>query len=175
MQRIQVDGTDYFESLLAFNKAVDRARRGHGPTVIESMVVRLLPHSSSDDHRKYRSEEDINSDIKNDPLVKFEKLCLDNKILSSKDFNKIMEEVISQINENTLWAEEQDDPSAAEKNLFVDENVFNSELKSLDNDIVLVDAINQVINEELRYTQLLVYGQDVAGGKAEYLLLLRFN
>ena len=56
------------------------------------MVVRLLPHSSSDDHRKYRSEEDINSDIKNDPLVKFEKLCLDNKILS-KVFNKIMKKL----------------------------------------------------------------------------------
>ena len=166
MQRIQVDGTDYFESLLAFNKAVDRARRGHGPTVIESMVVRLLPHSSSDDHRKYRSEDDINNDIKNDPLVKFEKLCLDNKILSSKDFNKIMEEVTSQINENTLWAEKQDDPSAAEKNLFVDENVFNSELKSLDNDIVLVDAINHAMDEELRFNnKLLIYGQDVAGGK----------
>ena len=166
LQRIQVDGTDYFESLLAFNKAVDRARRGHGPTVIESMVVRLLPHSSSDDHRKYRSEDDINSDIKNDPLVKFEKLCLDNKILSSKDFNKIIEEVTSQINENTLWAEKQDDPSVAEKNLFVDENVFNSELKSLDNDIVLVDAINHAMDEELRYNnKLLIYGQDVAGGK----------
>ena len=47
LHRIKIDGTDYFESLLAFKLAVDRARKGLGPTVIESMVVRLLPHSSS--------------------------------------------------------------------------------------------------------------------------------
>ena len=68
LHRIKIDGTDYFESLIAFNSACDRARKGLGPTLIESMVVRLLPHSSSDDHRKYRLEKDINSDKKNDPL-----------------------------------------------------------------------------------------------------------
>ena len=53
------------------------------------MVVRLLPHSSSDDHRKYRLEKDINSDKNNDPLEKFKHVCIKNNILSKNDFLKL--------------------------------------------------------------------------------------
>lgn len=52
LARFQVDGTDFFESHMAFRKAVDRARKGKGPSVVVSDVVRLLPHSSSDDQKK---------------------------------------------------------------------------------------------------------------------------
>ena len=80
LDRILIDGTNYFESLLAFNKAVDRARKGHGPTVIESQVVRLLPHSSSDDHRKYRSAEDLDNDKLKDPLLVFKNECINENL-----------------------------------------------------------------------------------------------
>ena len=43
-------------------KAVQRARENKGPSLIHAHVVRLLPHSSSDDHRKYRTAEDIELD-----------------------------------------------------------------------------------------------------------------
>ena len=59
LSRYQVDGTDFFESNLAFREASDRARKGKGPSLIVSNVVRLLPHSSSDDQRKYRKQEDL--------------------------------------------------------------------------------------------------------------------
>ena len=49
LSRFHVDGTNFFESHLAFKKAIERARKGLGPSVIVSKVVRLLPHSSSDD------------------------------------------------------------------------------------------------------------------------------
>ena len=52
LSRFHVDGTNFFESHLAFKKAIERARKGLGPSVIVSKVVRLLPHSSSDDQRK---------------------------------------------------------------------------------------------------------------------------
>ena len=52
LARYNIDGTDFFEANLAFEKAVERARKGKGPSVIVSNVVRLLPHSSSDDQRK---------------------------------------------------------------------------------------------------------------------------
>ena len=75
LSRLSIDGTDYFQSLLAFEKSVDRARKGHGPTVIESNVVRLLPHSSSDDHRKYRTEKDMQKDLSKDTIIVFEEIC----------------------------------------------------------------------------------------------------
>ena len=47
LSKYQVDGTDFFETHLAFKQAIERAKRGKGPSVIVSNVVRLMPHSSS--------------------------------------------------------------------------------------------------------------------------------
>ena len=62
LKRFEVDGTDFFETHLAFKKAANRAREGKGPSVVVSHVVRLLAHSSSDDQRKYRLEKDLNEE-----------------------------------------------------------------------------------------------------------------
>ena len=166
LHRIKIDGTDYFESLLAFEHAINRARRGHGPTVIESVVVRLLPHSSSDDHRKYRSENEIENDLKNDPINKFKLLCISNKIITDKEFIKSEKEILEQIDQDAEWAEDQEDPNDHTANLFDNENNFEEVLVEKDNDIVLVDAINHALDEELENNdKMLIYGQDVAGGK----------
>ena len=166
LYRIKIDGTDYFESLLAFKTAVDRARKGMGPTVIESIVVRLLPHSSSDDHRKYRSKEAIDKDKKNDPIEKFKNNCINSKLIKLEEFDKIENKVQKEIDDDTLWAEEQLDPTDPMKNLFTEEISFDDTLNTKDNDIVLVDAINHALDEELLHNKkMIVYGQDVAGGK----------
>ena len=59
LMRYDIDGTNFFESHLAFKKAIERARISRGPSIIVSNVVRLLPHSNADDHRKYRTEKEI--------------------------------------------------------------------------------------------------------------------
>jgi len=84
LARFNVDGTDFFETHLAFKKAVERARKGKGPSLIQSDVVRLLPHSSSDDQRKYRPEKDLESDRKRDPLLTFANTCIDEGIAKRK-------------------------------------------------------------------------------------------
>ena len=166
LHRIKIDGTDYFESLLAFKLAIDRARKGLGPTMIESIVVRLLPHSSSDDHRKYRSEEEIQNDKMNDPIEKFINECMENKIINIKEFDNIRSSVSIIIDNDTLWAEKQNNPSDHMANLFSEENEFSVKLNEQDNSIVYVDAINHALDEELlNNDKMLVYGQDVAGGK----------
>ena len=76
LSRYEVDGTDFFETSLAFKEAVQRARRNKGPSIIVSHVVRLLPHSSSDDQRKYRDEKSLNNDLKKRPSLNFRvKMC----------------------------------------------------------------------------------------------------
>ena len=166
LHRIQIDGTDYFESLLAFQLATDRARKGLGPTMIESLVVRLLPHSSSDDHRKYRDDKSIEIDKKNDPILKFKNLCIEKKIINVSEFDKIDKDILYQIDEDTLWAEAQDNPENPDANLFQNEIIFDDSIKTKENDVVLVDAINHALSEELKNNpKMLIYGQDVAGGK----------
>ena len=75
LMRFNIDGCNYFESVLAFEKAFKRTRNSMGPSLIVSNVVRLLPHSSSDDHRKYRSDKDIDMDKKRDPIQLFVNSC----------------------------------------------------------------------------------------------------
>ena len=116
--------------------AVDRARKGLGPTMIESIVVRLLPHSSSDDHKKYRTEKSIEDDKMNDPIKKFKNECIKNKTLSNEDLDKLEKQVQDSIDKDTLWAEQQEDPTDYKINLFSKENKFNVNLKEKDNDIV---------------------------------------
>ena len=168
LARLSIDGTNYFESELAFSKAIDRARKGMGPTMIESHVPRLLPHSSSDDHRKYRTEKDLEKDKKSDPLLVFKNECIKEKIFNLKDFETIEEKIIEDINKAAEWAELQDDPNKNDecKNIYGEENIFNTNANYLDNDVVYVDAINHALDEELENNEkVCVYGQDVAGGK----------
>ena len=101
LAKYDVDGTNFFETNLAFQQAADRARKGKGPSVIVSKVVRLLSHSSSDDQRKYRPEKDLELDMTRDPIIKFEKDCLGAKVITKKELTiKEAEKLINSFNEN---------------------------------------------------------------------------
>jgi 2-oxoisovalerate dehydrogenase E1 component alpha subunit len=66
-----VDGTDPLAVYRAVKVAADRARAGEGPTLIESNVVRLTPHSSDDDDRRYRPEAEREEARHHDPIIVF--------------------------------------------------------------------------------------------------------
>jgi 2-oxoisovalerate dehydrogenase E1 component len=67
----EVDGTDFFNSYAAMEKAVRRAREGKGPSLIHAHVVRLLAHSSSDDQKKYRPQDELERDLQHDCITLF--------------------------------------------------------------------------------------------------------
>ena len=170
LARFNVDGTDFFETHLAFKKAVERARKGKGPSLIQSDVVRLLPHSSSDDQRKYRPEKDLEADRKRDPLLTFANTCIEEKIAKQEEFDKIRDLVKAQVDEDAEWAEAQADPVSKDgmKNIYYNTNPQNDTEPELvvGEKIVLVDAINHALDEELTHNnKMMVFGQDVAGGK----------
>ena len=170
LMRFNVDGCDYFESKLAFQKAFKRTRNGMGPSLIVSNVVRLLPHSSSDDHRKYRTEKDINDDVKRDPIKLFINTCCSKYGLTKNDFKKIEDSIDSQITNDLEWALKQDEPNkeSYSDNLFSNDWGIQkaTEPSYVSDKTVLVDSINHALDEELsNNNKMIVYGQDVAGGK----------
>ena len=172
LSRFNVDGTNFFESQLAFKKAIERARKGLGPSVIISKVVRLLPHSSSDDQRKYRSEKELEQDKKLDPLIIFQKKCIEKSIISEKEFSKIDEKIKKMIEEEVDYVETQENPKpeSATDHLFSDSTILDNsctiEPKNIKDKIVMVDSINHALSEELEYNnKMLIYGEDVAGDK----------
>lgn len=69
-QGIQVDGNDVFAVYAAAKEAVEKARRGDGPTLIECFTYRLSDHTTADDASRYRLEEEVLPWRKKDPLVR---------------------------------------------------------------------------------------------------------
>jgi pyruvate dehydrogenase E1 component alpha subunit len=68
---IQVDGNDVLAVYAAAREAVDRARAGDGPTMIECVTYRLAMHTTADDPRRYRSDEEVTAWERKDPLTRF--------------------------------------------------------------------------------------------------------
>ncbi len=172
MKKSRIDGTDFIESFKAAKEAVEHCRTGKGPAFIEATCVRLFPHSSSDDPKKYRPAEEIESDKKRDPIPKFERFLIEEKILASKDAEKIRAAVKQEVEEAADYAEAASSPTAdtVERNVFspnitVPKEGFEEPVHT-GSSVVLVDAINHALHEEMkRNPKMLVYGEDVADGK----------
>ena len=105
MPGVVVDGADVAAVFEATSQAAARARAGQGPTLVEAMVERYLPHTSDDDDRRYRSRADIEEAKKRDPL----KLLRDNLMaigsLSEEMDKSILEEAKREVNEATEFVE----------------------------------------------------------------------
>lgn len=65
---IQVDGNDIFGVYKATHQAVERARIGKGPTLIEALTYRMGPHTVMDDPKRYRNDDEVASWKLKDPL-----------------------------------------------------------------------------------------------------------
>ena len=169
LSRYDVDGTNFFETNLAFKQAVERARRGKGPSLIVSNVVRLLPHSSSDDQRKYRTPKALEEDRKRDPLTILEDQCIREKLISAKEIEKIRTEVIAQVDADTEWAEGQEHPDGdtALDHIYSGDMPMNEpSFDAVADKVVIVDAINHALKEEMaRNDKMVIYGQDIADPK----------
>lgn len=81
---IQVDGNDIFAVYVAMKEAVEHARSGKGPVLVEAVTYRLGAHTTSDDPTIYRSNEEVEEWEKKDPLIRFKKYLISKKLWSEK-------------------------------------------------------------------------------------------
>jgi 2-oxoisovalerate dehydrogenase E1 component len=172
LHRYRVDGCDFKAMYEVAAEAVANARAGKGPALIEADTVRLLPHSSSDDQRKYRTEAELAEDRKKDPIPRFEKLLTELGVASEDDFPRIKQEIQEHIDRAAEWAEAQPLPPVEELEQYVysprivvpKAGFVEPEHKGPN--VVMVDAINHALAEEMaRNPKMLIYGEDVAGNK----------
>lgn len=105
MPGVTVDGNDPIEVYEAVKAAADRAREGLGPSLIETISYRLTPHSSDDDDRTYREQDEVSKAKANDPLLTFAVYLKRFQILDEKLDNEILNEVMQMVNEATEYAE----------------------------------------------------------------------
>ena len=81
---VEVDGTDIVASYETVKESVDRARSGGGASLVEMRVERLLPHTTDDDHTRYRSAEDIERMRDMDPLPITERMLRRHGVLDDE-------------------------------------------------------------------------------------------
>lgn len=95
----QVDGNDVLACIVAGREAVERARSGGGPTLIEAVTYRLGVHTTADDPKKYRKEEDVKAWEPRDPLIRFRIYLRDRGILNDKIEAQVKEEIEAKLND----------------------------------------------------------------------------
>ena len=120
---ITVDGTDVLGCYAAAREAVERARRGDGPTLIEAKVTRLTAHSSDDQQTKYRSEEELAEEKSHDPVPAFRQQLVDAGVLTPEAEERINASIKADVDDATDYAEGQPDPdpSTAMKWVFAED------------------------------------------------------
>jgi len=106
MPGIQVDGNDILAVYAAAKEAVDRARAGQGPTLIECVTYRMAVHTTADDPTRYRTEKEVDKWRKRDPIVRFQKYLVDKGLLSEDKIAGIESEVLEVIQAAVDGAEE---------------------------------------------------------------------
>jgi len=107
---IQVDGNDVFAVYRAVKNAADKARKGQGPTLIECVTYRLADHSTSDDAKRYRTDEEHRKWEKKDPVDRLEKFLRKKGLLDDKYKEKVLQGVKDKIEEEVEKYEEIKDP-----------------------------------------------------------------
>ncbi|AGK54821.1 thiamine pyrophosphate-dependent dehydrogenase E1 component subunit alpha [Bacillus sp. 1NLA3E] len=105
MPGFTVNGNDPLEVYQVVKDACDRARRGDGPTLVETVSYRLTPHSSDDDDRSYRAQDEVAEAKTNDPILTFGAYLKEVGILDDQLEKQINDRFLKMINEATDYAE----------------------------------------------------------------------
>jgi 2-oxoisovalerate dehydrogenase E1 component alpha subunit len=109
-----VDGFDPIAVYGAVKAAMDRARSGGGPTLVEAKCYRFLSHTTDDDDRTYRSRDEVAERRKDDPVPKFERFLLEHGILDQAGADALKASVLAETNDATDRAESMPYPQPAD-------------------------------------------------------------
>ena len=147
-------------------------RHGEGPSLIEASVVRIDPHSSSDDHRKYRDQADLQTVNERDPILRTERYLLQHELLAPDEIAALRAQIKAEVDNAADEADAQPAPSVAN----VMDHIYAADPEVLgepkppsytsSEPVTMIDAINHGLREELaRNPKVVMWGEDVADPK----------
>jgi pyruvate dehydrogenase E1 component alpha subunit len=129
---VRVDGNDVLAVYAATRDAVARARRGEGPTLIEAVTYRRGPHSTADDPKRYRTDEEVAAWEAQDPIARFRTHLRTTEVLTD-DIER-------------GFADQADDEAAVMRSSIVDAPPLDARLPFEH----VYDAPSQILESELR-------------------------
>jgi len=170
LRTFHLDGT-WFESMYQqLPPAIEGVRRGEGPILFEADVVRLEPHSSSDDHRKYRSCGELTTASERDPIARTERYLLRHGVLSQGEIEAFRASIKVEVDEAAAEADSHLQPAAT--NLLA--HIYSGEpappvtkpVLVSEKPVAMIDAINHGLREEMeRNPGIVMWGEDIADPK----------
>jgi 2-oxoisovalerate dehydrogenase E1 component len=163
----EIDGSNIEQVYTATAEALAHIREGKGPVFFWVMMERLSSHTSSDDHRLYRSEEELKQAEKCDPLRVWKERLIAEGVITPEDYAKLDNEIKERIRREFLEAEKEQDPSADELYLEV-----TGESPRLTDEILppgkyrIGDTINKTLRLGLeRDKRRIIFGEDIEDPK----------
>lgn len=106
---IQVDGNDVFAVYKATKEALEKAKKGNGPSFIECFTYRMSDHTTADDASRYRPKEEMEAWKQRDPVLRL-KLFMEKKGLWTEQYQKEIEEKFKTLAGDTIKAAESAGP-----------------------------------------------------------------
>ncbi|PZR74179.1 MAG: hypothetical protein DLM73_08705 [Chthoniobacterales bacterium] len=163
----EIDGSDVQQIYDAGTKAFESMRAGGGPAFFWVNMERLSSHTSSDDHKLYRSEEELKDLEKADPLRAWSEHLIAEGAITADDYAKLDNEIKERIRKEFAEAERAEDPTADELELQV-----TAPLPQLDDEVLPAGKyrIGDTINKTLRLgleknADRIIFGEDVEDPK----------
>ncbi|WP_159882249.1 thiamine pyrophosphate-dependent dehydrogenase E1 component subunit alpha [Paenibacillus puerhi] len=116
---VKVDGRDVLEVYRVVKEARERALRGEGPTLIEAVMYRLSPHSTSDNDLLYRTKEEVETNRALDGIPRFRNYLIDCGIWSEEQEEELAAQIKKELIEATDYAEQAPHPAPEDTLLHV--------------------------------------------------------
>ena len=102
---VLVDGNDIFAVYTVMQQAIERARSGQGPTLIETLTYRIGAHTTADDPTRYRDAAEVAAWQAKDPIKRFRRFLMEQGILSEEQDQQLIAAIEEEINEAVQAAE----------------------------------------------------------------------
>jgi 2-oxoisovalerate dehydrogenase E1 component len=160
----RVDGTDVDTLAEAVEDAVRRARLGRGPTILWCELDRLEPHTSSDDHRVYRSTAELAA--LRDPVELYARRLIERGHLDehalAQEWEAASRDVTLQV--NSVIDEQGAEPATLHHELFASDG--GQVLQATGGYQTIVDSVNATLGRGLReYPKMILFGEDIEDPK----------
>src|SRR5215469_10821579 len=106
-----VDGNDILAVYEVMQQAIENARAGHGPMLVETLTYRIGAHTTADDPTRYRDAAEVEAWRAKDPIVRFQRFLMKRDLLDVEQDRQLVEAVEEEVNEAVRIAEAMDPPA----------------------------------------------------------------
>ena len=161
---ITVDGNDGVEVYLVLREAVDRARAGEGPTLIEAMTYRHGQHSLRVNLRDPRPEDEIQFWMDRDPIARMEKRLTTEGGFSAEQFDETTQAVDEEIETAVTFGRESPEPQVQVMldAVYAPHATYTEPGPNTERMLSYPEALNEALDQEmLRDDRVFLMGEDV--------------